>query len=69
MDDAVLRGSRLVWAARSFLIRAIWFVLVGWWLSALCIAVGYGMCLTLVLIPVGLMVLNRIPEAMTLRRN
>jgi len=31
--------------------------------------VGYLMCLTVILIPVGLMILNRIPEAMTLRRN
>jgi uncharacterized membrane protein YccF (DUF307 family) len=54
---------------RTFLLRAVWFVLVGWWLSAVFIVVGYALCLTVILIPVGVMVLNRIPEGMTLRRN
>jgi uncharacterized membrane protein YccF (DUF307 family) len=49
--------------------RALWFLLVGWWISAFVIVLGYLLCLTVILIPVGVMVLNRIPEAMTLRRN
>ena len=54
---------------RQFAIRAVWFVLVGWWLAAFCILLGYLLCITILLLPVGLMILNRIPEAMTLRRN
>lgn len=67
--DGVMYVSQGNVPQRQFLIRAIWFVLVGWWLSGLVILLGYALCLTVVLIPVGVMVLNRIPEAMTLRRN
>ena len=69
LRDGVMHVSHGNVPQRLFLIRAIWFVLVGWWLSGLVILLGYLLCLTVVLIPVGVMVLNRIPEAMTLRRN
>jgi uncharacterized membrane protein YccF (DUF307 family) len=69
MRDGVMHVSHGNVPQRTFLIRAVWFVLVGWWFSALCILAGYLLCVTVVLIPFGLMVLNRIPEAMTLRRN
>jgi uncharacterized membrane protein YccF (DUF307 family) len=69
MRDGVLHVSHGKVPQRPFLLRAVWFVLVGWWLSGLVILLGYLLCLTIVLIPVGVMVLNRIPEAMTLRRN
>jgi uncharacterized membrane protein YccF (DUF307 family) len=50
-------------------IRALWFVGVGWWACALAMVVAYGLSLTVVLLPVGLMVFNRIPAVMTLQRN
>jgi uncharacterized membrane protein YccF (DUF307 family) len=67
--DGVMHISHGNVPQRTFLLRAVWFVVVGWWLSAVFIVVGYLLCLTVILIPVGVMVLNRIPEAMTLRRN
>lgn len=69
MRDGVMHISHGNVPQRPLWIRAFWFVIVGWWFSGLCIAVGYLMCLTIILLPVGLMILNRIPEAMTLRRN
>lgn len=49
-----------------FLIRIIWFVLIGWWLGALFIAAGYLFTGLLVTIPIGWWFLNRIGRAMTL---
>jgi uncharacterized membrane protein YccF (DUF307 family) len=69
MRDGVMHISHGNVPQRAFWIRAPWFVLVGWWASGFCIVVGYLLCLTVILLPVGLMILNRIPEAMTLRRN
>jgi uncharacterized membrane protein YccF (DUF307 family) len=69
MRDGVMHISHGNVPQRSFAMRAAWFVLIGWWLSAVVILLGYAICLTVVLIPVGVMVLNRIPEVMTLRRN
>ena len=50
--------------------RALWFVFVGWWACGLAMGVAYLLCLTTVLLlPVGLMIFNRIPSVMTLQRN
>jgi uncharacterized membrane protein YccF (DUF307 family) len=49
--------------------RALWFLFVGWWACALAMTVAYFLSLTIILIPVGLMIFNRVPAVMTLQRN
>ena len=48
-------------------LRIIWFLLVGWWLSGIFIAVGWALMVTIVFAPFGLWVLHRVPWAQTLR--
>lgn len=52
----------------SFFVRALWYVFVGWWLSALVIGIGYLLIVTVVLSPLGAKVLNYVPQALTLRK-
>jgi uncharacterized membrane protein YccF (DUF307 family) len=52
----------------DFLLRAIYFLFVGWWLGYVWALVGYVLCFTLVLMPIGVMMLNRLPTVLTLRR-
>jgi uncharacterized membrane protein YccF (DUF307 family) len=54
---------------RPFWQRALWFVFVGWWACGLAMTVAYFLSLTVLLLPVGLMIFNRIPAVMTLQRN
>lgn len=49
------------------LIRAIWFLLVGWWLSGIVVTVAYVFCLTILGLPVGFWLFNRLPVVLTLR--
>ena len=51
----------------GFLVRAIWFIFIGWWLSGLAIAVGYFAALTIVGLPLAFYIFNRIPSITTLR--
>jgi len=51
----------------SFLIRAFWFLFVGWWLSFWWIAVAWLLNLTIIGLPLGLMMINRIPSVLTLQ--
>lgn len=51
----------------NILVRAIWFLAVGFWLSALFILAGYFLVGTILLMPMGLWFLNRVPQAQTLR--
>ena len=50
-----------------FLIRAVWFLLIGWWLSGIVIAVGYVLCALIVTLPLGIYLLHRVPQVQTLR--
>ncbi len=54
---------------RSLWIRAIWFVLIGWWAAGIWMFIAYLISLTIIGIPVGIMMLNRLPEVFTLHRN
>jgi hypothetical protein len=52
----------------SFLVRAIYFFLIGWWLGLIWTIIGYCLCLTILLLPFGLLMLNRLPAVLTLYR-
>ena len=54
-------------AQRSFLVRALWFVLVGWWLTPLVVNVAWALNATVVLIPLGIKLINLVPTTLTLR--
>jgi len=49
-----------------FLLRVLWFLLVGWWLGAIFIGLGYVFTGLLITLPLGFWFLNRIGRAMTL---
>lgn len=53
-------------ANRSFLVRALWFVFVGWWLTPAIVNVAWLCNATIVLIPVGIKLINLVPTALTL---
>lgn len=69
--DGPDRTARMTVSSRDqgpgLLIRALWFVFIGWWLSAVAIGVAYFMCLIIIGLPVGFMIFNRLPVILTLR--
>lgn len=52
----------------NFWIRAIYFVLIGWWWSGISLAIAYLLCGTIILIPIGLNMFRATPAMTTLRR-
>lgn len=52
----------------SIFIRSLWFLLVGFWLTALALGLGYLLCLTLIGIPLGFVLFDAAPTVLTLRR-
>lgn len=48
-------------------VRAIYFVFIGWWLGLWCLEIGFLLCALIITLPVGLMILNRLPQIMTLK--
>jgi len=51
-----------------FLLRVVYFFVLGWQVAGYGILIGYILCLTIIGIPAGLWILNRIPLLMTLKR-
>ena len=50
-----------------FLVRAIWFVFIGWWLSGLAMAFAWFLIATVVGMPLAFMIFNKVPKLQTLR--
>ncbi|WP_256295908.1 YccF domain-containing protein [Haloarchaeobius salinus] len=53
--------------ARSLLVRAVWFLLVGWWLTFVAINVAWLLNVTILGIPLGVAIINRVPTLLTLK--
>ena len=51
----------------GFLVRAFWYLFVGWWLTGIVILVGYLAALTIIGLPIAFYLFNRIPTTLTLR--
>lgn len=67
MRDGEIRSVNV--EQRNILLRAVYFVLIGWWLSLAWMFIGYILCLTVIGLPFGIWILNRLPEVTTLYRS
>ena len=52
----------------SWVVRGVWFILVGWWASAIVMAIGYALIVLILTIPIGLWMYNRVPFVASLYR-
>lgn len=48
-------------------VTLLWFVFVGWWLSAIWAAIAWALIALIVTMPIGLMMINVLPRIATLR--
>jgi uncharacterized membrane protein YccF (DUF307 family) len=53
----------------GLLVRALYFILFGWWFSGVWAVVAWVFCLTIIGLPFGLYMLNRLPQVVTLKPN
>ena len=51
----------------SLLIRVLWFLFIGWWLGLIWVLIAWFFNLTIIGMPLGLAMINNIPQVMTLR--
>lgn len=54
---------------RPLLIRAVYYIFVGWWVGYLWASLAYFFCLTILGLPLGIVMLNLLPMVLTLRKN
>lgn len=51
----------------NILVRAVWWLLIGWWASGITVALAWIALITIIGIPVGIWLINRLPSVLTLR--
>jgi uncharacterized membrane protein YccF (DUF307 family) len=51
----------------NLLLRIVWFILVGWWLTGILSAAAWALNATIIGLPLGLWIINRLPFVATLR--
>src|SRR5215212_11410193 len=49
------------------IVRVVWFLLVGWWLTGILSVAAWALNATIIGLPLGLGIINRLPLAATLR--
>jgi uncharacterized membrane protein YccF (DUF307 family) len=62
----VVRDARI--PQHNIFLRAIYFILVGWWLSAVWMEVAYALCLSIIGLPIGFWMFDRVPALVSLKR-
>ena len=53
----------------SWVLRFLYFVLIGWWFSLLWSLLAWLLCVTIIGLPLGVLMLNRLPSVTTLMRH
>ena len=52
-----------------FLIRLIYFMLIGWWFSLIWSLLAWLLCVSIIGLPFGVLMFNRLPGVTTLMRH
>jgi uncharacterized membrane protein YccF (DUF307 family) len=66
--DNLESGARVVAVKPPpLLLRVVWFIMVGWWLAGLLSVAAWALNATIIGLPLGLWLINRLPVAATLR--
>jgi len=52
----------------TWLLRGLYFLVIGWWFSLLWSLVAWALCASIIALPFGILMLNRLPAVTTLHR-
>lgn len=69
-----LRDGRLVnWYQNTpqhgWFLRLVYFILIGWWFSLIWALLGWLLCVSIIGLPLGILMLNRLPAVTTLMKH
>ena len=51
----------------GLLVRFVWWLFIGWWASGIVVAIAWAALVTIIGIPLGIWLINRLPTVLTLR--
>ena len=53
--------------APSFAVRAVWFLLVGWWATGIWLGIAWFLNVTIIGLPLGIKMINATPKVLSLK--
>jgi len=59
-------GQRVEVRPPNLILRVIWFLLIGWWLAGILSAAAWALNASVIGLPLGLWIINRLPTVATL---
>jgi uncharacterized membrane protein YccF (DUF307 family) len=70
---ATTNGNEVAWSyagvrQHPFALRALYFALIGWWFSLVWSVLAWALCVSIIGLPLGVWMFNRLPEVTTLMR-
>lgn len=67
MDQENQQDYKISGGSPNILIRALWFLLIGWHITALWISIAWLFNITIIGLPIGLKMINWTPKVLTLK--
>lgn len=53
--------------SRSLVVRAVWYLFIGWWATGLWLSVAWFLNVTIVGLPLGLKMISMVPKVLSLK--
>lgn len=66
-DPRPVSVTRVERGGHGCLVTLLWFIFIGWWLSAIWIAIAWVLVVLIIPMPIGLKMINMLPKIATLR--
>lgn len=67
MSDQIISMEQIDTKGPGCLVRLLYFIFIGWWFGLVWVIIAWLLNLTIIGLPVGLLMINRVPQVMTLR--
>lgn len=67
--DGSLRKEEVEARQVNIILRAVYFLVIGWWLSGLWMQAAYALCATVIGLPLGFYMFDCVPAVLSLHRD
>ena len=67
-QDGTMTAQSVAVPQVNFFLRALYFLVIGWWVSALWMEAAYAISLTIIGLPVGFWMFDRVPMLVSLKQ-
>jgi uncharacterized membrane protein YccF (DUF307 family) len=68
-NNGIVEKQALETEQVNIILRSLYFILIGWWFSALWMQAAYALCVSIIGLPLGFWMFDRVPAVLSLHRD